>query len=346
MLKLYTNTQFLSETHRREVFPLLFDMHFKQNELLLKYYSLVDTIETCDIVVFPIDYSAFLKHREALNVLTKAAKNNNKPIWIYTAGDFGFTNYIANSYTFRLGGFHSKLTDKSFILPSFINDPYLTQIPNGFSVIEKEEKPTIGFVGHAQSGIQKWIKEKVSYYKIKVKRYLGELVADKQPFYPSSIKRAFYLFLLASDKRLITNFILRNNYRAGVSQEIEKKKSTTEFYDNIFNTGYTFCSRGVGNFSVRFYETLAMGRIPILLNTDCRLPLDFIIDWNKHCIIIEENEVRNMPEIITKFHNSLSVDDFTAMQSNNRKLWETKLIRHNYFVVIHDTFIKKINANG
>ena len=171
MLKLYTNTQFLSETHRKKVFPLLFDLFILKTVTLKSYYVLVDSIVKCDIVVFPIDYTHFLQHKSSFETLSFKAKKYNKPIWIYTAGDYGFTNYIANSYTFRLGGFHSKLNKKNFILPSFINDPYLTQIDKGFVLLDKEEKPSIGFVGHAQSGILKYIKEYISYFKFNLKAF-------------------------------------------------------------------------------------------------------------------------------------------------------------------------------
>lgn len=345
MLNIYTDTHFLTETHRREVFPLLFDIWFLKSEKLNKYYKLVETVEACDVVVFPINYTSFLKDRVVFNNLLKTANNNNKPIWIYTSGDFGFTNYINNSYTFRLGGFNSKLNQFNFIIPSFINDPYKL-LKKDFSALKKEQKPTIGFVGHAQSGVVKYCKEWFNYFKLNVKRTIKKTLADKQFFYPSSIKRAYYLNLLSNNKNLNTNFILRNNYRAGIQTEAAKQKTTQEFYNNMYSNAYTFCSRGVGNFSVRFYETLAMGRIPILLNTDCRLPLDKTIDWKQHCVIIEENEVKNMSEIILEFHNSKTEEEFLVLQEANRLLWETKLKRHQYFIEFHNYFINKSELNA
>ena len=94
MFKIFTDIQFLTETHRSEVFPLLFDMWFLKSEKLSQFYKLVTTVEACDLVVCPINYTSFLQHRVALNNLLQLAKNNNKPIWIYSSGDFGFTNYI------------------------------------------------------------------------------------------------------------------------------------------------------------------------------------------------------------------------------------------------------------
>lgn len=340
MLKLYTNTSFLTETHRKKVFPLLFDIHYLKNEALINYFRLVNVISECDIIVFPIDYISFIKHKNDCLELQKLAKTYKKPIWIYTAGDYGFTNYINNSYTFRLGGFDSKLNDTTFIMPSFINDPYVSHLQKGFSILKKETQPVIGFVGHAKSGLIKFIKELIGYVKYQLKRKTGKLLADNQSFYPSSIKRFRYLKKLKLSKVLKTNFILRENYRAGQKNQDVKEKTTKEFYENIYNNTYTFCSRGVGNFSVRFYETLAVGRIPILLNTDCRLPLEDIINWNDHVIILDKK--RSLEFQILEFHNSKTDIQLEAIQETNRGLWKTHLERCNYFIKIHDVFIKQI----
>jgi Exostosin family len=343
MLKLFTDKTFLKQAFRRDVFPLLFDLVFLENESIKSKYQLVDSANDCDIIVFPIDYTQFLKHKSSLNNLQKISKKYNKPIWIYTAGDYGFTNYIQNSYTFRLGGFKSKLSDDTFIMPSFVNDPYLNSISQEFSVLKKENQPTIGFVGHAQSGLKKYVSELMNHLKYRFKKSCGLMVADSQVFYPSSVKRANYLAALQRSKLLKTNFILRNNYRGGVQNELEKQESTKDFYNNIFNNAYTFCMRGVGNFSVRFYETLAVGRIPILMDTDCKLPLDNLIDWNKHCVILDEKSKASFEEQILNFHNSKSEMAFETIQKENRLLWETHLILHKYFIKIHDIFSEKIN---
>ncbi|WP_445955125.1 hypothetical protein [Yeosuana sp.] len=346
MLKLYTDINFLIETHRKTVFPLLFDLHFLKNKDLSNYYSLVDDIQKCDIIVFPIDYTKFIKYKKAFSQLQKLSKIHKKLIWIYTAGDYGFTNYIPNSYTFRLSGFKSKLNENTFIMPSFINDPFNNYLPQGFLAIKKEVQPTIGFVGHAQSGLRKYINEINNHLKYNIKRKSQLLKVDKQPFYPSSILRVKYLFVLEKSKHIKTNFVLRSHYRAGARNEVEKQKSTQEFFNNIFNNSYTFCSRGVGNFSVRFYETLAVGRIPILLNTDCKLPLDNLIEWGNHCVILDVKNKISLEQQILNFHNSKSAESFEDIQKDNRLLWETHLKREMYFLKIHDIFINKENDNA
>lgn len=343
MLKLYTDQTFLNEEHRKYVFPLLFDMHFLKKADINEYYNLVEDIAVCDIVVFPLDYNRFRLFDKAFSSLLNLSRTYSKPIWLYTAGDFGFTVFIPNSYNFRLGGFHSKLDDNTFIMPSFINDPYDKIAEKTFVAIKKSPKPTIGFVGHAHAGLVKLLKEYLNYLKLSFKRFFGKRPFDAQPFYPSSVKRAYYLNKLKSDHRLETNFIFRKKYKAKDRSLKDKTKITQEFYNNIFDNLYTFCSRGVGNFSVRFYETLASGRIPILLNTDCRLPLSDRIAWEDHCIILNEVE-ENKDEIqeqILKFHNAKSNQELADIQANNRLLWKDYLKRRNYFIHVHDIFISK-----
>ena len=105
----------------------------------------------------------------------------------------------------------------------------------------------------------------------------------------------------------------------------ESHRTTLEFYENINSSDYVVCVRGAGNFSVRFYETLAMGRIPIFVNTDCALPLENEIDWKKHVVWIERKEIKHIAEKVKDFHSALSSNDFIDLQNANRTLWNERL---------------------
>ena len=125
-----------------------------------------------------------------------------------------------------------------------------------------------------------------------------------------------------------TDFIYRKQYKAGAKTESDRIKSTFEFFKNIESNPYTFCLRGVGNFSVRLYETLAMGRIPVVVDTDFRLPLDQSIDWSKHCLIFKE---KDLEQGLIDFHKRITPEAFAEMQIGNRKLWMEYLAREGYF---------------
>ncbi|HEY9887965.1 MAG TPA: hypothetical protein V6D02_06150, partial [Candidatus Obscuribacterales bacterium] len=95
---------------------------------------------------------------------------------------------------------------------------------------------------------------------------------------------------------------------------------------------------GSGNISVRFYETLCMGRIPIFINTDCELPLASKIDWRRYCVWVEEAEIPHLSEKILAFHRSLSAAEFVDLQYECRQLWEQFLCPTGFFAHFYEHF--------
>ncbi|WP_197056087.1 hypothetical protein [Flavobacterium sp. AED] len=302
---------------------------------LLKKYQIVAVIEDADIVIVPVQIAYFFENNkvEWLYDFIGEANRLNKKVWVYSAGDFGVT-LNTTIYTFRLGGFDSKLNDKTFIVPALIMDPYM-ELENEFQPLAKTTYPTIGFVGNANGSLAKWCKEFSIYLYHNSKRITKQVFEDYQSFYPSSVKRYQFLLALQKNNQIKTNFIFRKQYRAGVKTEEEKKRTTLEFFENMVSNPYVFCLRGAGNFSIRLYETLAMGRIPFVIDTDVRLPLPNNITWKKHCVIASEN---NFMDVLIHFHATISEKDFEQMQINNRNLWLNYLNREAYFNTIYTIF--------
>lgn len=340
MLKVYTNTFFLKPEFRKQIFPILLDIHFLKNQKILKYYSIVEHIKDADIAMFPIEFSnALINFKPEVDQFISLAKKYTTPIWVYTGGDYAYSLEDKSIYNFRLGGFKSKLNKRSFILPSFINDPYDKNLNESFKPLPKSDYPKIGFVGHANNSFLKYISEYKNYLKINLARIRGKKNTDYQSFFPSSHQRFFCLERFKNNTKIISNFILRKKYRAGAKTQKETQETTKEFFQNLFENPYTFCMRGGGNFSVRFYETLATGRIPVVLDTDCLLPLDNNIDWHNHALIINYKDRENVDEILLEFHKNISKHKFIEIQNNNRLLWKNKLERISYFKQIHDIFM-------
>lgn len=331
MIKFYTEISLITPENRKRIFPLLLDIFFLKNKAL-EHFQCVESIEKAQVCIFPLDIS-YPKSSIESNILKRFinyARNENKKVWVYSGGDFGRT--ISNEVIiFRLGGFNSKLNLSTNILPSFINDPYKSIFNKAWNPLDKNEYPTIGFVGNADGSILKWGKELFIYCKQTLKRLIKIDYTDNQFFFPSSIRRFQLLERMRKEDKIYTDFIYRKKYRAGVKKEFDKIKSTIEFYENIERNLYTFCLRGSGNFSVRFYETLIVGRIPILIDTDVRLPLHTEINWSNHCIICSEN---NFIEKIIDFHNSHTNDELKNIQYQNRYFALNQLNRLNYFKLV------------
>ena len=164
------------------------------------------------------------------------------------------------------------------------------------------------------------------------------------PIIPSTYLRNKILNIIERSSSIKSNFIRRGRYQGGKSKNVESfELLKREFYQNINHTDYTLCIRGTGNFSARFYETLALGRIPIFINTDCILPFNNLIDWKKHVIWIEQNEISNITSKILEFHSHLSKDSFDNIQKNNRLLWEKYFSFPGFIKQLANSLKKELN---
>lgn len=332
MLKFYTNIEEITPENRKRVFPMLFDWFYLKSPQVKEYFKCVEAIEDADVCILPVDLGFYLlnNRKQEVDIFFAAARKLQKKVWVYSGGDFG-TTILDDVVTFRLGGFHSKMNLNTFVMPSFINDPYNTIISKKWQPLSKKEKPTIGFVGNADGSFSKWMKEALIYSKQTLNRLLKKDFSDKQFFFPSSNIRFKLLEKLRISDKIDVDFIYRNKYRGGATTEAQKIKTTLEFYENIERNLFTFCLRGSGNFSVRFYETLMMGRIPVLIDTDVRLPYYNHVDWNNHCVIATS---QNYIEQIVAFYEKHSDEVLIEIQKENRRLALEQLNRQAYFISI------------
>jgi hypothetical protein len=149
--------------------------------------------------------------------------------------------------------------------------------------------------------------------------------------------RKMALNIIKSENEIETNFIIRKGFWGyGVDTQI----AVLEFNNNLINNLFGFTSRGAGNFSYRFYQILSMGRIPILLDTDSVLPFEDIIDYDKHSLIVNLNDINSLGKKIIEFFNQKNSDELYGIQKNNRKLYEDFLSPNGFLNNIKKILIK------
>ena len=110
-----------------------------------------------------------------------------------------------------------------------------------------------------------------------------------------------------------------------------QRQTRNEFINNIISSDYTLCFRGSGNYSLRFYETLCLGRIPLFIDTDCKLPFQNEIDWKSLCLWVNVENLENICEIIIDYHNSISEKKFIEKQLYCREVWVKYLSKEVFF---------------
>ena len=287
-------------------------------------------VNQADIVLIPlpINYYYSTNNKHLLEEVNLACIENNISAYAYIGGDFGLSYpTFSNIIYFRQGGFKSQLSknDKGFIVGLSDHFQRLYQ-QETIKPNLKKEVPTIGFCGHASLSILKKGKEYVKFILENVKRFTKKpFNTVYEPLFASAYERAKLLKAFEGSNKVKTNFILRAHYRGGAITEAERTATTIEYYNNILESDYVLCVRGAGNFSVRFYETLMMGKIPIFVNTDCLMPFEDKINWKKHVVWVEWKDKKDIAQIVTDFHINLSANEFVHLQMNNRKLWKETL---------------------
>lgn len=100
-----------------------------------------------------------------------------------------------------------------------------------------------------------------------------------------------------------------------------------EYLNKLKKSKFILCPKGLGTNSIRFYETISCGRIPVLISDNLKLPFDKEIEYKNFVIFIPENEIYEIPSYIDQFllKNSLS-------QASNfsRFTWQ-KYFKKDYF---------------
>lgn len=84
---------------------------------------------------------------------------------------------------------------------------------------------------------------------------------------------------------------------------------------------YGLCVRGAGNFSYRLGEVFMMGRIPIIIDTNCIFPFRQYIPYEKNCIVVNYKNIDSINRIIEEFHNSHTEEELVEIQKENRNIW-------------------------
>ncbi|MCB9437848.1 MAG: exostosin family protein [Anaerolineales bacterium] len=309
------------------------------------HFSFVDSIADADICILPMmwNYYAEFNKVDLAAKFVEVAHSAKRPVAVWTSGDFSLNVPFENVIKFEASLYSSRRKIGDFALPVMFRDYAALYFSDKIDVRPKQEKPVVGFCGHAKTNplrLTWWgvrnLRDTLAYKLHSYKPYHYPL-----PLVPSVILRSKVLNRLAHSPQIETNFILRKRYRAGVTDQERSNAfhaSRIEFVNNIYHSDYTVCIRGSGNFSQRFYETMCLGRIPIFVNTDSVLPYDFILDWKKHSIWVEQHEIKHIADIVADFHSRLSPDDFIELQRQSRQIWLDYLSQYGFHSQLYRHF--------
>lgn len=309
----------------------------------VELFEYTPDIAQADVCVLTYFWSYYLDSNAVPEALAEVeiAREHSKPLVVFSGWDSPANLPFDDVILFESSGYHSTPGLRYHSAqPTFIAD-YIQQYCAGeLQLRQKTPKPVIGFCGQASlSPIQTaWRSLRLMWRQHQYRQ--GKDKWEPAPFETSSF-RTRVLKAFEGKDGIKTNYLLRSQYHGGDTNDKDlQARLKTEFVNNILNSDYTLCMRGGGNFSVRFYETLCLGRIPIFIDTDCLLPFQDEIDYKS---IFPWIDVRDLPlaaEIVQDFHAKLSDGDFINLQKTCRKLW----LEHMTPIGFYQDVVKKISS--
>ena len=273
-----------------------------------RYFCRVDANDA-DVAVYPYRFDGSPVSVAAMD----DARRHGLPFIATSWGDDYAAIDLPYGSLFRQSILRSRRSEREFAIPAYCVDS-LEGVPVERYIRTKGAKPLAGFCGYCGTG---WL------------RLMYRLTGRRRKVDGLSL-RVELLRRLQTSPRIDAIVVPQTKFLGGAKGAISDdpdhaRRVRKQFLDNVLNTGYTLCVRGAGNFSYRFYEVLAAGRIPIFVDTDCVLPFEEIIPWRKHCVWVPLADMDRIADIVADFHASLSEKQFMDLQAANRALWQEYL---------------------
>jgi len=135
---------------------------------------------------------------------------------------------------------------------------------------------------------------------------------------------------------VVYNKMQNNEY--AINETDTDRDRTNKYNKLLINSRYSLCPSGSGPNSIRFWESLAVGSIPILLADTLELPSHEL--WDDSIIRIDENKLEELPSILS----SITIEKEQHLRNNCIKLYE--YYKNNYINKKSKNMVVFSNCHG
>jgi len=289
-------------------------------EVFPRRWRVASTIADCDVVVYP---HTFADGPETERVAA-AARVADKPCIFIGIDENLPPSRLTYGTLYRSSIFQRRPHERT--IPAFIHDVREETARTYPEVLPKESAPKVGFCGFVGTPLS---------------RLAYRLAGAWQKVDGLEI-RARVLRALRRSPRVRCEFISRGSYLgAAPLAAFDGKHPLSEeravFLRNLFECPYNLAVRGKGNHSVRLFEILCAGRIPLFVDTACVLPFEHDIDWKRHMVRVDAADIGRIGDLFADAHASCEEGRFEELQRSNRRLWEDWLRPEPFFAHVLDS---------
>lgn len=294
-----------------------------------KDFALVNRIEDADFVLVPYNYERLKSvNPERLKHILNDAEKAGKPVLIDAAGDIERPLPDIWGVVLRVGPYRYNKAANEIVVP-YATEDLLEKYQNSVLVPRtKRMHPSVGFVGWSNPDMKTWLR---AYVRDMSTIVAGILYPERGAERKGLFFRARALRALRKNRDIETDVVMKRSYSGHVGTlEGDVEENRQRFVQNLLTTDYALCVRGDANASVRFYEALSLGRIPLFLDTACVLPLEDTINYREFCVFVDWRNVDSVDAALLEFHKTVTPERFVRMQEQARDTYRRYLRRDSF----------------
>ena len=281
-------------------------------------YTITADIQQADIVFAPYRHIWLLNHDTALLAeCSRVAQQAGLPLLVDGMGDIERPVDTPNTYVLRIGGYRFLPEQRRIQMPPAADDLLERCCGGEFSVREKQVgKPIVGFAGWAELSSWQTLRTVIKELPIRMR---GIFDSNYRAMKKGVLWRAKALAILERSSLVKLNLKKRSSFSGSVRTAGKDMRALRQdFVDTVLASDYALDVRGDANDSTRLFEILSLGRIPVLVDTERRLPFSDEVDYKEFCLIVDFRDINELPERIAEFHKAVTPERFIDMQRKAR----------------------------
>jgi hypothetical protein len=189
---------------------------------------------------------------------------------------------------------------------------------------QEAAKAIVSFCGWAQAS---GIKTKISsLVKDVLWSTLGLFIKHLAARRPGIVLRKIGIDVLKKSSEVIAKIIMRPTYTGSIKTlQGEPRALRAEYIANMDSCTYAFAPKGDGNFSVRFFEALSLGKIPVVLDTQIVFPFENVIQYDDFVIKVSLENIDRIDTEIAEWHRIKGVSGVRDAQIKARAAFDQYL---------------------
>lgn len=326
-----------------------------------KNFLTFSCLEECDYIVFPIDFK--IDYISSLEKQARLWKKYGKKVIVFYYNDceLSIPNLYDNIIVFRTS-MNDKNPDNEFFMPWFPNDLW-----KEYGIDYKSDLKEIStwyvwygwyyniwtYLMYLIAVIKFFFIEKTFIWKLIYNIIInrsrkGGILKEKLWNFlwkkwiiinPEIFNNTFLYLICCFDKWKIYRYqIIKKIKKSWIKFNfIEKNKYFSPWEDNkkdyvetIKKCTFPLTIRWNGNYSYRLYEIMSLWKIPLFIDTQCRLPFDNEIDYKNLFVWVPFDDIKNVDKYINDYL-SKNQNNLKEIQINIRFIYEKYFTITSYY---------------